>query len=77
MSKGEFLRLMDKIAEVAPGTLSGVENVQSLTSWDSMKMLEFIMLAASKFGLTISPSSVVRAKTVNDLITLLGDHVTK
>lgn len=76
MTKAEFLRLIDELIEVEPGTLTGNEVVRDLEGWDSLKLVELIALLDERFNIPLSAESLVKCKTVNDMIALLGDGVT-
>lgn len=70
-----FLRKLEEIMEVEPGTLKGGEHLQDLEDWDSLKVIEFLAYADEEFSLTISPKAIAECKTVGDLAALLGPYV--
>jgi acyl carrier protein len=43
--------------------------------WDSMQRLCFILLVEEKFDYVVDGSEVGKAKTVNDLVALVGDLI--
>ena len=77
MNKAAFLIAMDELLELDLGTLSGSEQLSSIGSWDSLAVLGFIALVDQKFGIVLSPASIGDANTINDLMVLLGDKISK
>lgn len=75
MSKKDFLLLLDELLETEPGTLTGVEMLETL-SWDSLAVVGLIALVDEQFDIALSPAKIGKCETVNDLIALLGDKVT-
>jgi acyl carrier protein len=75
MTKKDFLLRLDELLEQPAGTLSGAEELEAL-GWDSLKALEFLALVDETFeGYELPPEELVEAKTINDLVALLGDRV--
>ncbi|MCX7125542.1 MAG: acyl carrier protein [Gammaproteobacteria bacterium] len=70
MEKKQFLLLLDELLELDNGTLQGSELLADLEAWDSLAAMGFIALVDENCGKIISPSGLVKAKTVNDLIKL-------
>jgi len=75
MTQQEFLREIDALMEVDPGTLQGDEVLASIPEWDSMRVLSFIVLVEEQLHVVIDGSSVAKAKTVNDLLGLVAGHL--
>lgn len=75
MSKKDFLLLLDELLETEPGTLTGVEMLETL-SWDSLAVVGLIALVDEQFDIALSPAKIGKCEAVNDLIALLGDKVT-
>jgi acyl carrier protein len=71
MERIEFLRLIDELLELEPGTLKGNEELES-AGWTSLAAIGFLALVDEQFGIAISPGNLGRCKTVEDLITLAG-----
>lgn len=76
MTRAQFLRLIDELIEAPPGTLNGSEIVRDIEGWDSLKLVELIALLDERFNIPLSAEQLVKCKTVNDMIKLLGDGVT-
>lgn len=77
MKKTQFLNAFNELLELEPGTIKGDEVLVSINSWDSLAVLGLIALVDQKFGLVLSPTDINNAKTVNDLMGLLGDRITE
>ena len=71
MNRGLLLNALDELLELDPGSLKGAEDLAEL-GWDSVRAIEFIVLAEEKAGVQIVPAKLAEAKTVNDLLSLLG-----
>lgn len=73
MEKKAFLGLVEEVLEVENGSLSGEE---SLAGWDSLAVLSFIALVDEHLGVVIMPDQIANAKTLEELLCLLGDSLT-
>jgi acyl carrier protein len=76
MTKAEFLRDLENQLEVPEGSLNGKQALRDLSTWDSMAGLLFIALADEKLGVLVSGDQIARSKTIDDLMSLLGDRLT-
>jgi len=76
MKRIQFLNDFSELLELDPGTINGDELLVSISSWDSLAVLGFIALVDQKFGVVLSPEKINDAKTVKDLLGLLGDRIT-
>jgi len=70
MGRSEFLKSVDEILELPPGTLQGPEQLDDLALWDSTAMISFMALADSNNGTHLLPRELGAAKTVEDLLRL-------
>ncbi len=75
MKPEQFLSLMAKLLEMAPGTLNGPEKLRDIEAWDSLAIMGFISLVDQQFSMIISPQKIAECKTINDLMSLLGDRI--
>jgi acyl carrier protein len=75
MTKQDFLRLLDELLEVEPGTIQGDEILSDLPKWDSLALMGFIALLDQHFALIVPASRITECKTVPDLVALVGDKV--
>ncbi|HZL57396.1 MAG TPA: phosphopantetheine-binding protein [Bryobacteraceae bacterium] len=72
MDRTQFLALMDELLELDPGILKGNESLEGLENWNSLAVIGFMALANEHNGVIVSPRSIAKCKTVNDLIDLVG-----
>lgn len=75
MNKQEFLRQLEQMMEMDSGSLTGEEALTDLPEWDSLQILEFLVLVEEKFCVVIDGVDVMEAKTVNDLLALVDTHI--
>ena len=74
MSKSDFLLLIDELLELDSGTLKGPEQLEDV-GWSSLAVVGFIATADERFGCAVSPTALVKARTPDDLVALLGDRI--
>jgi acyl carrier protein len=70
MGRIEFLKAMDEILELPPGTLEGPEMLDDYPLWDSTAMISFMTLADENNRTRLSPRELAAAKTADDLLRL-------
>lgn len=75
MTKQEFLRELEDVLEADVDSIKGDETLADLGSWDSLAVMSFIAMVDEKFGVTLAASKLADAKSVGDLIALLGDKI--
>ena len=76
MSHAEFLQALEAELEKPKGSLDPHQLLAHVEGWDSMAALLFMALADSRLGVVVSGEQIAGAKTVNDLLALLGDRLT-
>jgi len=72
MPRDEFLKKLDELLELAPGTLKGPERLEEIERWDSVALMEFIALADSNGSAQLSPRQLVSCNTIDDLLKSAG-----
>lgn len=72
MDRKDFLLALDEALELDPGTLTGEETLESLESWDSLAVISFIALVDETMGVVVEGEKLAQAKTVADLLALVG-----
>lgn len=65
-----FLRDLEKLFVAPPGSLHGDLPLNGLKGWDSLGILEFMVLA-SEYGRELQPTDLARCSTVADLASLV------
>jgi acyl carrier protein len=72
MTHNEFLREMEEILGLNPGTLKGHEKLEDLENWDSTALVSLIAVAESRSNTEITLDQVVSCSTVADLLRLVS-----
>jgi acyl carrier protein len=72
MTREKFLLEMDEILGLPAGTLRGHEKLEDLETWDSIALINLIVLAETENNASITPDQVVTCSTVADLLRLAG-----
>jgi acyl carrier protein len=70
MGRDAFLKSVDEILELPPGTLTGPEQLDDYPLWDSTAMISFMALSDSNNGTRLSPRELAGCKTIADLLRL-------
>ncbi len=70
MNRSEFLRQIDELLELEPGTLRGDEQLEDLEGWGSLAVLGYMAVVNENYGLIVSPGRISSCVTVNDLLSL-------
>ena len=76
MTKDAFLKMLESLIESAPGTLKGPEKLESVQGWDSLAVVGLIGLVDKHFQMALNVEDINKAKTVDDLVKLLGSNIT-
>jgi len=76
MTKDDFLRLLEEVLEADALSIHVDDELDALDEWDSLTVMTFIAMADEKFDMVIAPDDLAKAKSVQDLVILLGDKVT-
>jgi acyl carrier protein len=76
MPKSDFLRKLEVLLELDPEELKGDEELVTIERWDSLGLMGFIALVDRTLQVRLSGKQITKAKTVNDLVALLGDRIT-
>ena len=75
MTQSEFYSKIEEILEADSGTLNGDEFLESLEGWDSLAVIQFIAVVDQEFGVQIPVAKLSGARSVADLVGLLGDKI--
>jgi len=75
VTTSDFLRSLEELLDREPGRLKPEDKLDSIAEWDSLAVVSFIGLADKMFGVSVSATKIAEARTVSDLIALLGDRV--
>jgi len=77
MTQRDFLAQIEELVEAPPGSLKGPEPLSGLERWDSLAVVGFIAMVDEKLELTLSAKKIAAAKTVNELVALVGDRLSR
>lgn len=75
MTGAEFLAEFEQMMKMPPGSLEGKENLVDLPEWDSLQLLNFLVLVDRKLHVEINHEEVVKAETVGDLMTIVAPQL--
>ena len=72
MNKTEFINQIADILEIEPINLSGAEILEEIGNWDSLSIISFVAMVDTELKIIVDPEKLKNAKTINDLIELVG-----
>lgn len=75
-ARDELAPHLEKVLEVAPGTLQQDMEVRTLKNWDSLKLLEILAFADEEFHVQVDADRLSKCSTVGDILKLLEDFTT-
>lgn len=70
MTRDEFLKTLDDLVELTPGTLKGPEKLEDLEGWTSMAMV-LVIGVADENGIRLAPRQLGACEVVDDVVKLL------
>ena len=70
MGQEEFVRALEEILEMDPGTLKDAAKLQDLEHWDSVAMVTLMSVVDEKCGVQLSPRRLAGCVTVSDVYQL-------
>jgi acyl carrier protein len=70
MERDDFLKAIDEMLELAPGTVSGPETLDDFPLWDSSAIISFMALADSHNGTRLTAKQIGACQTVSELLAL-------
>ena len=76
MTKHEFLENIEELLEADPGSINESTVLVELGRWDSITAMGLIAMIDEMFEIILSPQKLANAKTIQDIIVLLGDKLT-
>lgn len=62
-----FFRKLDGLLSLPAGSVKGEQLLTDLPTWDSLTILEFMVLADSDYESDVQPADIAACKTVADL----------
>jgi acyl carrier protein len=67
MNQSHFLTCLDELFELEDGAIQGDTIVQQIDGWSSLTFMGLIALVDEEYEVTLSPGTVLGARTVGDL----------
>ena len=74
LDRAAFLAELAQILGVDAGAVTPEAELHSFEDWDSLAHLSTILLIDEKCGVDIAPDALVGARTVGDILALVGDR---
>lgn len=71
MNRQEFLRAIEELIDMDPGTLKGDEVLDSLGGWDSLAVISFIALVDESLGMILEGDKLADASTMAELMAMV------
>lgn len=76
MTRSEFYATLDDILELPIGTVKGDEKLKELPNWDSLAVVSYIATCHGLFKVVLSGDRVKATTSVQELMSLVGPHIT-
>ena len=73
MNRTEYLRQLDELLELEPGTLQGDETLEDLDGWGSLAVLGYMAVVNENYGFIVSPTQINSCLKVSDLLDLAAN----
>jgi acyl carrier protein len=73
-NKQDFYEKLERLLNMSSGSVEGSQLLRDLKGWDSLTILEFIVMADTDYRRDVQPSEIAACQTVDDLagLTLLS-----
>lgn len=65
---------MDQLLHLPAGSVKEQQELKGLNNWDSLTILEFIVMADTDYNSDLQPAAIAACKTVDDLAQLTFAH---
>ena len=76
MTRDEFLRALEEVLQIDPGTLKTGLALVEVPEWDSLGVVDFQGLVDESLGKDVAPERINACNTVDDLLALVADKLT-
>ena len=70
MSKTEFILAFEALLQAPQGSIKGADQLADLENWTSLTVIDFLVFADERFGVTLAPARLESCHTVDDLMAL-------
>lgn len=75
MTRAEFIRILEDLIELNPGTLSGSTRLADIQNWDSLAVIGFIAAADEHLAASVPAQRIYQCETIDQLLDLLKDKL--
>ena len=75
MTRTQFLSYYEKLWEIPPGTLKPENRIDELSDWDSLAVLNTIVLMDRELGINVTGVQLVECRTLGDILNLAGEQL--
>ncbi len=75
MTRTEFITKLATTLEADPSAFSESTVLSDLPHWDSMRLLEVIVLLDEQLGVTLNANLLSKCETAGQLLALVGDRL--
>lgn len=75
MKRAEILAIIEDLAGMEEGSLTGDETLTGLGEWDSLAGTEFRVAVAESWAVRLSGVELEKVSTIPQLMGLLKDHL--
>ena len=68
MTRTQFLSYYEKLWEIPPGTLKSENRIDELGDWDSLAVLNTVVLMDRELGIKVTGAQLVECRTLGDIL---------
>ena len=69
-----FYRKLDKLLQLSPGSVQAQSALANFPNWDSLTILEFMVMVDADYSSDVQPADVAACKTVAELAAVTVAH---
>ncbi len=71
MTQETFQLQVERVLQIPAGSLRKDQTIRDLEHWDSLKLLEILILAEEHYGIVIDEDRLAQCVTVGDILALV------
>ena len=75
MTRAEFIPQLAATLEAEPANFSETTILGDLPHWDSMRLLEVIVLLDDQLSISLNANQLSRCQTAGDILALIGNKL--
>ena len=77
MNKSSFLAVLHELFEADAGTIHSTSVLQDIPGWSSLTFIGLIAMIDEEFGITVTPGTILKCRTVADLLNAVEVELTQ